>query len=65
LRLRLSQAQAATRIEILKCRGGRPGVVDIASFGNGSLRCSTAGIPARVALDAGLDIDDSSAGAVG
>jgi protein ImuA len=65
LRLRLSQAQAATRVEILKCRGGRPGVVDIASFGNCSLRCSTAGIPARVALDAGLDIDDSSAGAFG
>jgi hypothetical protein len=65
LRLRLSQAQAATRIEILKCRGGRPGVVDIASLGNRSLRCSTAGIPARVALDAGLDTDDSSAGAFG
>jgi hypothetical protein len=49
LRLRLSQAQTATRIEILKCRGGRPGVVDIASL----------------ALDAGLDTDDSSAGAFG
>jgi protein ImuA len=60
LRLRLSQAQAATRIEILKCRGGRPGVVDIVSFGN-----STAGTPARVALDAGLDTDDSSTGAFG
>lgn len=54
LRLRVSQAQAATRVEILKCRGGRPGVVDLASG----------------ALDAGLDIerldiDDSAAGACG
>ncbi len=32
LRIRLSQAQAATRVEIFKCRGGRPGVVDIANF---------------------------------
>ncbi len=31
LRIRLSQTQAATRVEIFKCRGGRPGVVDIAS----------------------------------
>lgn len=36
LRLRLSQAQDATRVEILKCRGGRPGVVDIASLGDRS-----------------------------
>lgn len=27
-----SQAHAATRVEIVKCRGGRPGVVDIAGF---------------------------------
>ena len=32
LRIRLSQTQAATRVEIFKCRGGRPGVVDIASL---------------------------------
>lgn len=32
LRVRLSQAQAATRVEILKCWGGRPGVVDVAGF---------------------------------
>jgi protein ImuA len=36
LRIHLSQAQsqehAATRAEIIKCRGGRPGVVDIAGF---------------------------------
>ncbi len=37
LRLRVSRAPTATRVEILKCRGGRPGVVDLA----------------RVALDAG------------
>lgn len=30
LRLRLSQSPAATRVQIFKCRGGRPGVVDIA-----------------------------------
>jgi cell division inhibitor SulA/protein ImuA len=65
LRLRVSQAQATTRVEILKCRGGRPGVIDIASLGNNSLRSSTAGIPARVALSAGPDSDDSSAGAFG
>jgi cell division inhibitor SulA/protein ImuA len=53
LRIRLSQAAAATRLQIFKCRGGRPGVVDIASLGNCPLRCSTAGIHARVALDAG------------
>jgi protein ImuA len=27
-----SQARAATRVEILKCWGGRPGVVDVAGF---------------------------------
>jgi protein ImuA len=32
LRIRLSQAQAATRVQIFKCRGGRPSVVDIASL---------------------------------
>jgi cell division inhibitor SulA/protein ImuA len=61
LRIRLSQAPAATRVQIFKCRGGRPSVVDIASLGNCSLRCSTAGVPARVALDAG----GFSAGACG
>jgi cell division inhibitor SulA/protein ImuA len=29
LRILLSQHAAATRIQVLKCRGGRPGVVDI------------------------------------
>ncbi len=33
LRIRLSQTPASTRVEILKCRGGRPGVVDVAGFG--------------------------------
>jgi cell division inhibitor SulA/protein ImuA len=33
LRIHLSQAHAgATRVEIVKCRGGRPGVVDVAGF---------------------------------
>jgi cell division inhibitor SulA/protein ImuA len=32
LRIHLSQAQSATRMVIIKCRGGRPGVVDIAGF---------------------------------
>ena len=32
LRIFLSQAHAATRVEIVKCRGGRPGVVDVAGF---------------------------------
>ena len=36
LRIVLSQVQsqthAATRVEIVKCRGGRPGVVDVAGF---------------------------------
>jgi cell division inhibitor SulA/protein ImuA len=33
LRIVLSQVQpAATRVEIIKCRGGRPGVVEVAGF---------------------------------
>jgi protein ImuA len=32
LRIRLSRALATTRVEIIKCRGGRPDVVDIASL---------------------------------
>jgi hypothetical protein len=32
LRIVLSQVHAATRVEILKCRGGRPGVVDVTGF---------------------------------
>jgi cell division inhibitor SulA/protein ImuA len=32
LRIRLSRAQSVTRVEIIKCRGGRPDVVDIASL---------------------------------
>jgi hypothetical protein len=59
LRIRLSQAQAAARVQIFKCRGGRPCVVDVASLGDCFLRCSTEGIPSRVAHDA----DGFSAGA--
>jgi cell division inhibitor SulA/protein ImuA len=44
LRVRLSQAPAATRVEVFKCRGGRPGVVDIAGFAFDAGRCS-AGAP--------------------
>lgn len=40
LRLRLSQVRAATRVEILKCRGGRPGVVDLAGAGLDSGDCT-------------------------
>jgi cell division inhibitor SulA/protein ImuA len=29
LRIGLSRSEAATRVEIIKCRGGRPGIVDI------------------------------------
>jgi cell division inhibitor SulA/protein ImuA len=29
LRVHLSQAQGAMRVEIVKCRGGQPGVVDV------------------------------------
>jgi cell division inhibitor SulA/protein ImuA len=32
LRIRLSQAPTATRVQIFKCRGGRPGVVEVASL---------------------------------
>jgi protein ImuA len=32
LRIRLAQAPTATRVHIFKCRGGRPGVVDVASL---------------------------------
>jgi hypothetical protein len=32
LRIHLPQTYGATRVEILKCRGGRPGVVDVAGF---------------------------------
>ena len=32
LRIRLSQARAGTRVQIFKCRGGRPSVVDVASL---------------------------------
>jgi hypothetical protein len=32
LRIRVSQTPATTRVEILKCRGGRPNVVDVASL---------------------------------
>jgi hypothetical protein len=36
LRIHLSQAEsmpaAATRVEIVKCRGGRPGVVEVTGF---------------------------------
>jgi cell division inhibitor SulA/protein ImuA len=36
LRIRLTRAEAAGRVEIIKCRGGRPGVVEIVSLGLGS-----------------------------
>lgn len=32
LRLRLAQTPTSTRVEILKCRGGRPGIVELADF---------------------------------
>jgi protein ImuA len=32
LRVHLSQAREATRVEIVKCRGGQPGVVDVPGF---------------------------------
>lgn len=32
LRLRLAQTLSSTRVEILKCRGGRPGVVELAEL---------------------------------
>jgi protein ImuA len=32
LRIRVSQAPATARVEILKCRGGRPNIVDVASL---------------------------------
>lgn len=32
LRVHLSQAQGVTRLEIVKCRGGQPGVVDVPGF---------------------------------
>jgi len=34
LRIHLPQTQSveATRVEIIKCRGGQPGVVDVAGF---------------------------------
>jgi cell division inhibitor SulA/protein ImuA len=40
LRIRLSQAQAATRVQIFKCRGGRPSVVDVASLALDAGGCS-------------------------
>jgi cell division inhibitor SulA/protein ImuA len=40
LRLRVSQAQAVTRVEILKCRGGRPSVVDLAGVALDAGNCS-------------------------
>ena len=33
LRIYLTRAEAVGRVEIIKCRGGRPGVVEIASLG--------------------------------
>jgi cell division inhibitor SulA/protein ImuA len=32
LRIQLAQAQSATRMEIIKCRGGRPSIVDVAGL---------------------------------
>jgi protein ImuA len=35
LRVLLSQAREATRVEIVKCRGGQPGIVDVSGFALG------------------------------
>jgi cell division inhibitor SulA/protein ImuA len=52
LRIRVSQANSATRVQICKCRGGRPGVVDVADVGSGA--SSSAGVTtARIVLGAG------------
>jgi hypothetical protein len=32
LRIHLSHSDSVTRVEIVKCRGGQPGVVDVAGF---------------------------------
>jgi cell division inhibitor SulA/protein ImuA len=43
LRLKLSRNEAATRVEIIKCRGGRPGVVDVgldSKFGESGMEAS-------------------------
>jgi cell division inhibitor SulA/protein ImuA len=37
LRIRLSRSETAARVEIVKCRGGRPGVVDVAALGLGGV----------------------------
>jgi hypothetical protein len=42
LRIRVSQAPATTRVEILKCRGGRPNVVDLASSTLGGMASAQA-----------------------
>jgi len=41
LRIHLSQARVSTRVEILKCWGGRPGVVDVAGFALDSAQVSS------------------------
>lgn len=43
LRIRLSQSPAATRVQIFKCRGGRPGVVDIAGVDAGGFATGVCG----------------------
>ena len=41
LRIHLSQARVSTRVEILKCWGGRPGVVDVVGFALDSAQVSS------------------------
>lgn len=45
LRMRVSQASVGTRVEILKCRGGRPNVVDLAGLALDSVASSQVAYP--------------------
>ena len=59
LRIRLSRALSATRVEIIKCRGGRPNVVDITSLDN-SATAPCVALP-RTSLPASLLDADAEA----
>jgi hypothetical protein len=37
LRAQSQEVQVATRVEIVKCRGGRPGIVDVVGFDTASV----------------------------
>ena len=50
-----SQAPTATRVQILKCRGGRPGVVDVEGLGN----CSCVALP-RASMPASRSMPTAS-----